>query len=193
MVDAAEAVVDLSDHRGAPATLDVLQSLREKSLLRVAELPELAGELRFDMLQTIRAYAEEKLALEPNAGATLARHAGYFVAAGTRWSLAVDRADGPDALRRLAAEMPNLVAVHRRALAGPSPTPARVAQALGAVLALEPVFYMRGPAVLCLTLLDAALASAPDQPVEGLPGSALVLGPKARARALRHLGLLAAT
>jgi predicted ATPase len=56
-LEAAERVLDLSAHPGAPAVLDVVHALRAKSLLRVYEPPEQPGRLRFGLYLTIRDYA----------------------------------------------------------------------------------------------------------------------------------------
>ncbi|HEU5213492.1 MAG TPA: tetratricopeptide repeat protein, partial [Gaiellaceae bacterium] len=68
-LEAAEAVCD--------ATLDGLESLIEKNLLRQEE--GLGGEPRFTMLETIREYAAERLEERPDADETRRRHLGYFV------------------------------------------------------------------------------------------------------------------
>ncbi len=54
-LEAAEAVLDLSDMTGAPWTVDVVHSLVDKSFVR-----PLDGE-RFDLLMSVQAYAEEHL------------------------------------------------------------------------------------------------------------------------------------
>jgi hypothetical protein len=59
-------------------------------------------------------------------------------------------------LRRLALELPNLSAVHRRALSSGAPA-ARPERALAVVLSLEHVFYM-WPHQPCLTMLDEVFA-----------------------------------
>ncbi|MDQ4004868.1 MAG: hypothetical protein M3135_01010 [Actinomycetota bacterium] len=58
-------------------TIEVLSSLVDKSLVRQVETP--AGEPRFDMLETIREYAAERLELDHDAEATRRRHAEYFL------------------------------------------------------------------------------------------------------------------
>ena len=68
-LDAAESVCD--------ATLDALESLIEKSLLR--QQPR-AGEPRFSMFETIREYAGERLDELPDATAVRRRHAEHFLA-----------------------------------------------------------------------------------------------------------------
>ena len=63
-IEAAEAVVSLSSFPRAPWALDVVQALRDKSLVRTWEA---GGEQRFGFLESIREYAVEKLkALGPD-------------------------------------------------------------------------------------------------------------------------------
>jgi len=180
-LEAAEAVIDLG---GGSDVLDVLGSLRDSSLLRTQATLELSGEVRFGLLDIVRAYAEEKLEASGEAGAARARHAGYFVEAGTRWANRVERSDGPEHLRRLAVELPNLMAVHRRALATEAPSPTALSNALAVTLALEHVFYMRGPTAPCLVMLDQVF----EEVLDGVEPRLLALGLKARGRALRDLG-----
>jgi predicted ATPase len=64
-LDAAEAVIDLSSAGASPAalplTMDVIESLVEKSLLRAYEVPQLPGETRYRMYETIRDFADRKM------------------------------------------------------------------------------------------------------------------------------------
>jgi predicted ATPase/class 3 adenylate cyclase len=57
--------------------LDLLGELVNNSMLRRAETP--AGEIRFQMLETIREFATEQLEAEPDAADVRARHAGHFL------------------------------------------------------------------------------------------------------------------
>jgi len=182
MLEAAEAFVELPPR--SRSVLDVLGSLRDNSLLRVTQTPEFAGEVRFTLLDTIRSYAAQKLEQANGVDRALERHAAYYLARGEVWSALVEQRVGPDALNRLAVELPNLVEVHRAALAANDPR--RVAQALSAVLVLEHLFYMRGPTALFLTLLDAAF----ERGIEAVGPRIVALARKARARALRDLGRL---
>ena len=62
---------------GAPL-LDLLGSLVNDSLLRRTETP--GGEVRFQMLETIREYATERLEAGPDAAEVRRRHGRYFLA-----------------------------------------------------------------------------------------------------------------
>lgn len=180
-LEAAEAVLDLG---GAGDVLDVLESLRDSSLVRTAATREVPGEVRFGLLDIVRAYAEEKLRASGEAAATEARHAEHFVEAGERWASRVERADGPEHLRRLVVELPNLMAVHRRALASEVHSPTSLSHALSVTLALEHVFYMRGPTAPCLAMLDQVF----EEVLDGVEPRLVALALKARGRALRDLG-----
>ncbi len=83
-LEAAEAVIDLSTFAGAPWALDVLQALRDKSLVRTWEAEGRPGELRFGFFESIREYAMEKLSgLGPDAERLArARHGAWAIAAG---------------------------------------------------------------------------------------------------------------
>src|SRR5262249_12798977 len=88
-LEAAEAVCD--------ATLDGLESLIEKNLLRQEE--GLGGEPRFTMLETIREYAAERLEERPDADEERRTHPDYFARrVHTAKSVAARR---PSAHRRL--------------------------------------------------------------------------------------------
>lgn len=92
----------------APAFLDAVQSLLERSLLQAADVPEVPGEPRFSMLMSVRAFAEE--ALGERRDAVRRRHAE--VLAGLAGALARRAEDGhPSARWRLRVELPNLAAV----------------------------------------------------------------------------------
>jgi predicted ATPase len=67
-LEAAENVIDLSPHAHAPAVLDVVQALREKSLL--VTRPDT---MRLGSYETIREYAAARLAESGLAGAVHAR------------------------------------------------------------------------------------------------------------------------
>jgi predicted ATPase len=152
----AEATMSLD--RDAPPVIDVLQSLREKSLLHSEST---SGELRFAMYESIRAYASEMQSADVRRE-TQIRHARHFVTVGRAWSDAVHRDGGTRALHRLMAELENLIAVAERGLERADADGA--SDALRAVLALEPVIDARGLDARTLALLDATLAV-----VEGYP------------------------
>ncbi len=79
-LEAAEAVISLTAFPKAPWALDVVQALRDKSLVRTWEAAGLPGELRFGLFESIRAYAAEKLGAEAERNAR-ARHAAWCLSA----------------------------------------------------------------------------------------------------------------
>lgn len=166
-LEAAEEVLDLSAHAGAPWPLDVVQSLRDKSLLRAWEPGDFPGELRFGMYNNIREYAAEKLVAAENPGAAVDRHSRYFLKQGREWAKGVDTHGGLERLRRLALELENLAAILQREAGLDPPTIESAVNALQAVLALDPVLSSRGPFGVHLDWLDAAITAAErtDAPV----------------------------
>ncbi len=73
-LEAAEAV--LVTPAGAPPVLDVIQSLHEKSLVRVSSP---AGEPRYGLLESVRELAASMLAERAGTPAAEARHAAFFL------------------------------------------------------------------------------------------------------------------
>src|ERR687892_1955606 len=76
-----EGIEAVCDSRLGVPLLDLLSSLVNNSLLRRAETS--GGEMRFQILETIREYATERLDAEPDAPAIHRRHAEYFLALAT--------------------------------------------------------------------------------------------------------------
>jgi predicted ATPase/class 3 adenylate cyclase len=105
-VDAAEAVC------GRPGELDVLDRLA--TLLDASLLVE-AGDSRLDMLETVRAYAVEKLAASPDRAETERRHTGWMVDM-VEHLLAATGHEHRTWADRLDSELPNLRAVLQRAI-----------------------------------------------------------------------------
>lgn len=151
-LDGAEAVVELGDD--APWTLDVIEALRDKSLLRVSEPDDLPGEVRFSMYESIRAYATERLAeLDPD-GTTVDRHATWVLEHAQGLKDRLQGHGGLSSFLQLAVESDNLLAIQsRRKRTHPE-------QSLHATLLLQPVLRTRGPTSLHHRLLDEAVDQA---------------------------------
>jgi predicted ATPase/lipopolysaccharide biosynthesis regulator YciM len=60
-LEVAEQVVDLLHLPDAPPLMDLVEGLHDKSLLDSVEIPRLSGERRFNMFESIRAFALEQL------------------------------------------------------------------------------------------------------------------------------------
>lgn len=72
-LELAEEVVNLDHLKDAPFVMDVVESLHDKSLLDSIELVRLGGERRFNMFESIRAFALEQLHEHGRAAETEAR------------------------------------------------------------------------------------------------------------------------
>ena len=181
-VDAAEAVLRL-DQKDAPAIIDALQALRDKSLLRIDSAAE--SGIRFSLFMSIRDYAREKLDADGGAQAARDRHAEHYLVQGLMAAAHSEGSRSREARAYIHAERDNLLSVHRRALIDPV-DPER---ALRAAVVIQPVLITGGPAALRLSILESALSVLPKEPsraVSQLSGYALL----ARADCLLGLGQL---
>jgi predicted ATPase len=156
-VDAAESVVDLTEHAGAPGMRAVLASLCESSLLENRR--GLAGTVRYSMGALVREQARDRSIAQCARDAVVTRHARYFIALANECAAVAEGPDRPRALVRLAAETDNVLAAHRHMLAR-APTRDRAELALEAALAMDPLLAATGPHSLRLALLDGALSAA---------------------------------
>jgi predicted ATPase/class 3 adenylate cyclase len=96
------------------ADLDVLASLVEKSLVR--REPD-----RFSMLETIREFALERLAEDPEREPLRRRHAEWLVELGEGWDHALSTPEGRGLRERLAVEVDNVRVAVEWMLAAPEP------------------------------------------------------------------------
>ena len=163
---AAEAVLDLSVGSEALETMDVVQALVDKSLLRTW-VPAQPGrhdieEPYFGMYISIREYAANKLAERggPTVRNTEVRHGIYFSTFGTDEAIeSLSLHGGSHRRRALALELDNLVASCRRAVArGDGQV------AVDSYRAAWEVLDLRGPYLLAVTLGDTVLALKETSP-----------------------------
>ncbi len=161
---AAEAVLDPGAGRacGAPPILDVLQSLHDKSLIRAFDPPGSAGERRYGMLESLHAYAEERLDELGGKEAAIRHHAAFFLGMAGPTEASFPRVID---VRRASLEASNLIAVCTRALARRPLAPEDAEVALRGLLLLEPVLLLcaKGRLEPYVAMLDAAL-EAPAPP-----------------------------
>lgn len=146
-LEAAEAVVRLGA-QGADV-LDVLQSLKRKSLLEVVAPAVESAPLRFRLLETVRAFALEKLEERGETAEAITRHARCFVEAA---DALIERT--PEAYARLSPEAENLAAAHERMLAR------EPALAALAALGLDALLTLSGPVEARLRFLTGAVAAS---------------------------------
>jgi len=115
-LEAAEEVVDLDHHADAPWVLDVLESLRDKSMLRTWRPEGLGGEIRFGMYESIREYARGKRdSAGPADRALVQRHGAWAVRRGEELEWKIGGVGGGRAHAELALEIDNLFVVVDRA------------------------------------------------------------------------------
>jgi predicted ATPase len=152
-VEAAEAIVDLAGVAKPAPVLEVVQRLRDKSLIHAHALPDHPSELRLGLYESIREYAAEKLAQSGEEGAVARRHAQYFVGTGAVWAAGAERGAFEDA-RKLDAEAENILAAHSWALAN-SPS-----EALRAAVLLDGILARRGDVDGALRVFERTLARA---------------------------------
>jgi predicted ATPase/DNA-binding SARP family transcriptional activator len=154
-LQAAEAVA-----QGAPSSiLDRLSSLVAHSLVRQKE--EADGDSRFAMLETVRAYALERLQASGEADAIQRRHAAWLIAFAGEIAPNLTLTAQPDAVDRLAAEIDNVRAALFWALAHGEPT-----VALRLATATFPLWFIRGMPSEGRRWLEESLAAATEAPAE---------------------------
>ncbi len=103
-LEAAQAVIDPFATLGLPVE-EALSALADKSLLLVREQPD--GAPRFSMLETLRAYALEKLVESGERDRTHRAHAAYFLVLAEEGSAALTSSERPDWLKRFETEHDN--------------------------------------------------------------------------------------
>jgi tetratricopeptide (TPR) repeat protein len=130
-LEAVESILDLSAYPDAPWSVDVVQSLMDKSLMKTW-VPERATSIRmpeprFGMYVSVQEYARGKLADEgavPQGGsgaravrATEERHGNWYRHWGDDQAAVLDQPGSAEKLRALGNELENLMAASRRAAA----------------------------------------------------------------------------
>lgn len=132
---AAEAVGGPASELGVDV-VDGLMDLADQSLIRIVET---GGEPRFQVLDTIRAYAAEQLAARAETAEARRRHSAWFLAFAQRVAPELSRADQRVQLDALEREHDNIRAVLDRASeAGDAPT------AIGLAFAVWRFWQKRG-------------------------------------------------
>lgn len=146
-LEAAESILRVDGER---STLDLLQSLRNKSLLRATE-DEIAP--RFDLFETVRDFARAQ-ATPAQTNETRLRHATFFLEQGKAWAHGAHGKNGAENRATLARERDHLIAAHTTWLASGA------VEASEMIAILEPLFSTRGPLDTFARLVDASLETA---------------------------------
>ncbi|APR81458.1 Signal transduction response regulator [Minicystis rosea] len=133
-LEAAEAVSPES-----AAVVDVLASLHERSLIQRIEPGAPAGELRFRLYASVRAFALDRLEAAGLRAETEARIDAFVADEGERLARDLEGAHARDAEERLELDRDQLVATHRRAAERAPAISARVGLALAELSALRGV------------------------------------------------------
>jgi predicted ATPase/class 3 adenylate cyclase len=163
----------------AEADLDMLQSLVEKSLLRFSDE-------RYSMLETIREYADERLAAHGRRDAIARRHVEFFIRFAERMQSEVDRTETDT---RVAADKANFRAA--LAFCGGGREPELMLRLAGRVW---PLWVHRGHASESARWLEEAIGNtdvgAPEDRARVLRGlGAVTRGDPAKARAFKEEAL----
>jgi tetratricopeptide (TPR) repeat protein len=135
----------------------------------------------------LRAWGVARLTASGAWDALADRHAQYYLHEGLRFAAGASGRLAQNLAEAVLLELPNVLAVHQRALEALPMRPLDAANALTAALVLEPALSLRGPHGLLLSLLDSALAAASAHAVlPPLVARALIL----RSSLRRDLGRL---
>ncbi|MFN8593367.1 MAG: tetratricopeptide repeat protein [Thermomicrobiales bacterium] len=162
---AEEAAIDTCD------VFDLLESLADKSLLR---LRDDGDQLRFEMLQTIREFALERLAASPTAVSIQSCHAAYFRQLAEKHEPQLAATGQKQSLDQLERDQPNI----RVALAWLRDT-GQIADALRLGASLWRFWWLRGDVGEGRQQLESLIAEAGAAPADVL------------AKALNGAGVLA--
>ncbi|MBF9070852.1 AfsR/SARP family transcriptional regulator [Streptacidiphilus fuscans] len=157
-LDAAEAVCG-GGEVAADHTLDLLGALVDKSLVVAHQAPD-SGGMRYRMLETVRAYAAERLDAADEQRHYADAHLAHFAALALKAEPQLRTAAQLDWLARLAADHSNLTAALRHAVATDPEQ-----QALDLLAALSGYWMLRGlrteGRALAVRLLDALGGAIP--------------------------------
>ena len=159
-LEAAEAACAGED-LPAPRILDLLSRLADKSLVNVDASP---GDARYRLLETVRAYANEKLQASGEEPALRARHRDWCLALVERADRTFVEASGWHEetawLDRLEVEYPNI----RLALAWQEASPAGEQARLRLAGALRHLWWTRGPQMEGREWIERILAETGHEP-----------------------------
>ncbi|MCA8939796.1 MAG: tetratricopeptide repeat protein, partial [Planctomycetes bacterium] len=173
MLEAAEAVLDLSEFDDAPSIVDVVQSLRDKSLINRRDAESTDAGIRFGFFESIRDYAFERKAEQlddDQLNALHLRFGRYFVGYAQRLGEEIFGPSGPTALNALELEIANVLEAQELLLEMESPY-----LAAQAICAIADVLNVRGPHAKRIPYLERSLSAIdvkePDIGKIGVPST----------------------
>lgn len=171
----AEAVIDISGTAGAPPPIEVLQALRDKSLLASRTVDDGQGTVRLEMLGGVRDFVVRHGDQEVQRLAAM-RHAAHFGHLAGQWRQQMSTARGQEARRAVTADQANLLALIRSVVGAGPVTPRAAEPALRALIALSPAHPHQSPPWACATLIEPVLDATHDSGADPLlVGRVLVL------------------
>jgi predicted ATPase/class 3 adenylate cyclase len=163
-LDGLLAVIDPDAALGTDP-LDLLSALVDRSLIRSQQDSEAA---RFEMLETIREYAAERLAQSGEESATSRHHAVYFADLAEASRDVLSRPDRDAVLDRLDVEMANLRAAVAWTLAAGEPE-----LGLRIVVPLKDFWHTRSHLAEARAMLDLLIAASNGPELQRQRGEAL--------------------
>jgi predicted ATPase/class 3 adenylate cyclase len=172
--DAAERIAAATDEAGeadntseaGESLLDRIASLVDNSLIQRIETS--TGEPRLRMLETIRAFARERLDDDPRRADVERAHAAYYLALAEAAKSGMEGDDPQTWLDRLELELDNLRAALRWAITAPDPE-----LGLCLVAALWRFWHLRGH-ITEGRRWAAAILALPGRPGDGITTAALI-------------------
>jgi predicted ATPase/DNA-binding CsgD family transcriptional regulator len=174
---AAEAVTAL-DGLAPGDVADLLAALVGKSLVLVAR-PGGEPDYRYRMLETIRAYSADALAVSGEQAAVHMAHAAYYLSLATRAESGLEGADQARWLDQLGRDHDNIRAVLQRTIGSSGPSVATADGVhLGARMAalMWPFWYRRGDYHEARAWLERAAEIVLREPVAALVMAAVLTG-----------------
>ena len=113
-LEQATALIDLSDFPDSPEVPEALELLCRQSLMYRVMAPERRGECRYALYGVVRLEAERALQESGAVDRFMDRHAEVYLALVEGLEEQIMGPDGSVAMDRLAIELNNVLAVHRR-------------------------------------------------------------------------------
>jgi predicted ATPase/Flp pilus assembly protein TadD len=159
-LEQAEELLDLSDYPESPPIEQALALLCSQSLLYRVMAPERRSDLRYGLYGVVRQQAKQALQASGKVDAVMERHAEVYLGLAEGLKPLVSGRDGLEAINRLAADLNNVLAVHRRF------EELKPVWAARAAISLMPLLSVRGPILLAVDLLEDGAAARERLPAE---------------------------